>query len=168
MKKRQIEKATQTIFLHAASQSVCSIMLKSINEIAKLVRNDRATVARRAEELRLIPVDGKGIGENKAKLYDTHELLQLVPLPSRTPKSVKGEATNSEDARTRSLNANAEKTELEVEKMKGNLADVGEVLAAQNEIFDNIAAIIKKSSMPDADKEDCLGEIGKVARIWGG
>jgi hypothetical protein len=42
------------------------------------------------------------------------------------------------------------------------------VLSAQNEIFDNIAAIIKKSTMSDADKEDCLGEIGKAARIWGG
>ena len=142
-------------------------MLKSINEIAKLVRNDRATVARRAEELRLIPVDGKGIGDNKAKLYETHELLHLVPLPSRAAKGNEG-ADTLEDARIRSENAKAEKTELEVEKMKGNLADVAEVLAAQNEIFDNIAAIIKKSSMPDADKEDCLGEIGKAARIWGG
>jgi hypothetical protein len=138
-------------------------MLKSINEIAKLVRNDRATVVRRAEELRLMPIDGDGIGDNKAKLYETHDLLQLVPLPSR---SGGGEADTLNEARIRSENAKAEKTELEVEKMKGNLADVSELLAAQNEIFDNIAAIIKKSSMPESDKEDCLSEIGKAARLW--
>jgi hypothetical protein len=138
-------------------------MLKSINEIAKLVRNDRATVVRRAEELRLMPIDGDGIGDNKAKLYETHDLLQLVPLPSR---SGGGEADTLNEARIRSENAKAEKTELEVEKMKGNLADVSELLAAQNEIFDNIAAIIKKSSMPESDKEDCLSEISKAARLW--
>jgi uncharacterized protein YlxW (UPF0749 family) len=158
----------QQIFLTVTATGVSLWMLKSINEIAKLVRNDRATVARRAEELRLIPEDGKGIGDNKAKLYDTHQLLQLVPLPSRSSKSESSNADTLEDARIRSENAKAEKTELEVEKMKGNLADVGEVLSAQNEIFDNIAAIIKKSTMSDADKEDCLGEIGKAARIWGG
>lgn len=142
-------------------------MRMSINEIAKIVRNDRATVVRRAEELGLIPEDGKGIGANKAKLYETHDLITLRPLPSRAAIG-DGGAVTLDEARIRSENAKAEKTELEVEKMKSNLADVSEVLFAQNEIFDNIAAIIKKSSMPDADKEDCLSEIGKAARIWGG
>lgn len=143
-------------------------MRMSINEIAKIVRNDRATVARRAEELRLKPEDSPGSAPNKAKLYETHDLLQLRPLPNKANDS-SGAGATLEEARIRSELAKAEKTELEVEKIKGNSADVCEIMQAQNEIFDFIAGVIKRSALTDTEREEIQSEISvKVGRIWEG
>jgi hypothetical protein len=140
-------------------------MLKSINEICKLVRNDRATIARRAEELRLIPVDGPGIGANKAKLYETHELLQLVPLPSRAAKKTEG-ADNLDDAKIRALNAAAQKNEIEAEKMKKNLMDVGDAMRITNALFDGLSSAVKSFDLTDNQKEDMMGQLDNAVREW--
>lgn len=133
-------------------------MLQSVNQLASLVGADRATVIRRADQLGLLPRDG----EKGAKLYDSRSLLQLVPLPSR---GTEGAATK-EEAQIRQITADAKLKELQSAKLEGVLADVSELLAAQNEIFDQLAAIVKKSSLADAEKEDILSAMAQAVRFW--
>ena len=135
-------------------------MKLSVNEIATMLGVDRATVLRRAEAL--------GIefehGPHRAKLFQTREIMQLVPVPLRS--STAHDDATLEEAKIRQTMADAEVKELTAQKLKGNLADVGEVMEAQNDILDQVLAIIKKSAMSDNDKEDCLSSISKAARIW--
>lgn len=137
-------------------------MLLSIQELAAIAATNRETVKKRADQLGLEPVDG----EKGSKRYDSRSLLQLRPAPSRYG-SGDGVTMNPEEARARKDAAQAEKTELEVARLKGELADVGELLEAQNSIFDEVAAVIKKSRLEDAEKEDLLSIIGSVpAKCW--
>ncbi len=134
-------------------------MLKSIREIAAMVGTNRETVGKRIAQLGLVEKDG----EKGAKLYDTRALLRLIP-----PTAATEGAASLEEARIRSENAKAEKTELEIAKMKQELASVDELMASQNAVFDEIATIVKKSGMSDADKEDVLSAISAVPRkCWG-
>lgn len=140
-----------------------SLTKLSINQFATLVRADRATVQRRADQLGLQATPGP----KHAKLYNSYDLLQLVPIPTRAGAASEG-AVSLEEARIRQTNADAEVKELTAKKLRGELADVSEVMAAQNDLFDQIGAIIKKSALPDADKEDILAAISEVPRkVWG-
>ena len=135
-------------------------MLKSINELASLVGADRLTVKRRADQLGLEAKDGK----QGAMLYDSRALLQLVPPPYRSGTDATG--LTREQAAARKDMALAEKTELEVARLKGRLADVDELLEAQNEFMDIVIGAIKSSSLTDDEKEDMLGMISKRAEFW--
>jgi DNA-binding transcriptional regulator YiaG len=140
-------------------------MLKSVKELSAIAGTNRETVQKRADQLGLVAVPG----EKGAKLYDSRYLLQLIPTPTRASKSEadgESEGATLEEARIRSELAKAEKTELEIEKMKGSLADVSELLSSQNAIFDEISAIVKKSAMTDNEKEDCLSSMSKAVRYW--
>ena len=135
-------------------------MLKSINELASLVGADRLTVKRRADQLGLQCQEG-GRG---AMLYDSRALLQLVPPPSRIASD--GDAVTLEEARIRQTLADAKVKELAAAKAEGLLADVEELLEAQNGIFDLVIGAIKASSLTDDEKEDMLGMIAKRAEFW--
>jgi hypothetical protein len=134
-------------------------MLKSVNELASLIGADRATVIRRADQLNLVPDDGpKG-----AKLYETRQLLQLVPIPTRNSSA---DSSTLEEARIKQTLADARVKELTAQKLEGTLADVEELLMAQNEIMDDVAALIKRSSMAQNEKEEILEKITEAARAW--
>jgi hypothetical protein len=142
-------------------------MLKSVKEISAIAGTNRETVQKRADQLGLIPQPG----EMNAKLYDTRALLRLVPSPSRYGEEGDGgdpmlAMLSAEDARKRRDLADAKLKEVELEKRLGNLADISELMAAQNALFDNLVAIIKKSPMTEADKEDCLSSLAGAARQW--
>ena len=140
-----------------------SLTKLSVNQLATLVRADRATVQRRADQLGLEVTPGP----KHAKLYNSWELLQLVPIPTKASAGIEG-ASTLEEARIRQTLADAEVKELTAKKLRGELADVSEVMAAQNDLFDQIAAIIKKSEIKETDKEDILSVISEVPRkVWG-
>jgi hypothetical protein len=138
-------------------------MLKSIKELSAIAGTNRETVEKRAAQLGLIPQDGP----RNAKLYDTRAILQLVPIPSRYGETEGGRETRDQAA-ARKDSALADKTELEVARLRGDLAPVSELMEAQNAIFEQVAAIVKKSALTDADKEDILSAIAGSARIWEG
>ena len=133
-------------------------MLKSIKELSAIAGTNRETVEKRANQLGLIPKDG----EKGAKLYDTRAILQLVPCPTRGSEG----AETKEEAQIRQILADAKLKELQSQKLEGDLAPVSEILTLQNSIFDSIAAIIKKSSLPEDDKADILENISSAARNW--
>jgi hypothetical protein len=133
-------------------------MLKSIREISAIAGTNRETVEKRANQLGLIPKDG----DKGAKLYDTRAILQLVPCPTRGSEG----AETKEEAQIRQILADAKLKELQSQKLEGDLAPVSEILTLQNSIFDSIAAIIKKSSLPEDDKADILENISSAARNW--
>lgn len=133
-------------------------MLKSIREISSIAGTNRETVEKRANQLGLLPKDG----EKGAKLYDTRAILQLVPCPTRGSEG----AETKEEAQIRQILADAKLKELQSQKLEGDLAPVSEILTLQNSIFDSIAAIIKKSSLPEDDKADILENISSAARNW--
>jgi hypothetical protein len=133
--------------------------LLSIKQLAELVGTNRETVSKHAAGIGLVPVDG----EKGAKLYDSRKLLRLVVLPSR--ESIGG-GESLEEAKIRQTLADAEVKELTAKKLKGQLASVTDLLEAQNAILDKIAAIIKKSSMSDDDKEDALSAMSEAGRFW--
>jgi hypothetical protein len=135
-------------------------MNRSLNEIAELIGGCWKTVRKRAENLGLPYEDGpKG-----AKLYDTRKLLRLVEERQRNESITGGESL--EEAKIRQTLADAEVKELTAKKLKGQLASVTDLLEAQNAILDKIAAIIKKSSMSDDDKEDALSAMSEAGRFW--
>jgi hypothetical protein len=136
-------------------------MLKSINELASIVGADRATVQRRADQLGLAHKDG----QKQAKLYDSRTLLQLVPLPSRS-SSIDSDSATLEEARIRQTVADARCKELTAQKLEGSLADVAELMEAQNTIIDTLSAIVKKSALSDNEKEDILSAFSQAARTW--
>lgn len=136
-------------------------MLKSINELASIVGADRATVQRRADQLGLVHKDG----QKQAKLYDSRTLLQLVPLPSRS-SSIDSDSATLEEARIRQTVADARCKELTAQKLEGSLADVAELMEAQNTIIDTLSAIVKKSALSDNEKEDILSAFSQAARTW--
>jgi hypothetical protein len=133
--------------------------LLSIKQLAELVGTNRETVSKHATGIGLVPADG----EKGAKLYDSRKLLRLVALPSR--ESIGG-GESLEEAKIRQTLADAEVKELTAKKLKGQLASVTDLLEAQNAILDKIAAIIKKSSMSDDDKEDALSAMSEAGRFW--
>ena len=133
-------------------------MLKSVKEIAAWLSLARETVQRRADDLGLIHVTG----DKSAKLYETKEIAALKPLPTR---SGDGEST-LEEARIRQTLADAKEKELTALKLESVLADVSEVMAAQNDLFDSIAVLIKRSSMTPQEKEEILESISNIAREW--
>jgi hypothetical protein len=134
--------------------------LLPIQQIAAIAGTNRETVKKRADQLGLLPTDG----EKGAKLYDTRKLLRLVEERQRNESITGGESL--EEAKIRQTLADAEVKELTAKKLKGQLASVTDLLEAQNAILDKIAAIIKKSSMSDDDKEDALSAMSEAGRFW--
>ena len=134
-------------------------MLKSLNEIASIIGADRATVIRRVDQLGIEVTPGKG----QAKMVETRLLLQLVPIPTRNST---GDSSTLEEARIRQTVADARVKELTAQKLEGTLADVEEVLAAQNEIMSDVAGMIKASGLTQNEKEEILGRIADAARAW--
>jgi hypothetical protein len=96
-------------------------------------------------------------GPKSARLVESKEILALRDESNRG---------SLEQARTEDALASARLKRLQAEKLEGNLADVGEILEWQNDIFDRVIATVKKSSMTDAEKEDCLSQIAESARCW--
>lgn len=134
-------------------------MLKSVNELASIVGADRATVIRRADQLGLVPEDGP----KSAKLYETRVILQLVPIPTRNSSA---DSSTLEEARIKQTLADARVKELTAQKLEGTLADVEELLLAQNEIFADVAALIKRSGIAQNEKEEIFEKIAEAARAW--
>jgi hypothetical protein len=135
--------------------------LLPIQQIAAIAGTNRETVKKRADQLGLLPTDG----EKGAKLYDSRTLVQLVPPPSKYGES-DGLRETRDEAAARKDSALADKTELEVARLKGELAPVREFLEVQNAIFDKLATIVKKSPMSDNEKEDMLSVMSEAGRFW--
>jgi len=136
-------------------------MLKSVKELSAIAGTNRETVQKRADQLGLIAIPG----DKGAKLYDSRALVQLIPPPTRG--GIHGaEAASLEEARIRQTQADADLKELQAEKLRGSLADISEVMEAQNSIFDQLAAIVKKSAMTEVEKEDALSAMSAAFRFW--
>jgi hypothetical protein len=71
-----------------------------------------------------------------------------------------------EEARIRQTVADARCKELTAQKLEGSLADVAELMEAQNTIIDTLSAIVKKSALSDNEKEDILSAFSQAARAW--
>lgn len=136
-------------------------MLESINKIAALVGADRRTVQLRADQMGLIPEPGA----KSAKLYDSRTLLQLVPAPTASRES-NGMLPTLEEARTENTVADTKLKTLQAAKLEGVLADVTEVIHHQQNLFEDIGAMIKKSNLGDNEKEDLFAAMVKACEAW--
>jgi len=101
------------------------------------------------------------LGEKKATLYEARKAVHAL-----VSVKLSRDRSTLDEARIRQTLADARCKELAAEKLEGSLVAVEEVLESQNAIFASIVAIVKKSLMSDNDKEDCLSEIAKAARMW--
>jgi hypothetical protein len=104
-------------------------------------------------------------GPKGAKLYETREILMLVPIPSRSTSAEQGGAT-LEEARIRQTEADARLKELQAQRLEGTLASIDDLLEWQNQLHDLIATRIKESSMTEQEKEDVMSSISAAAREW--
>lgn len=136
-------------------------MLESVNKIASFVGADRRTVQLRADQMGLVAQEG----EKGAKLYDSRTLAQLVPAPS-APTDSDGVLPTLEQARTENTVADTKLKNLQAAKLEGVLADVTEIVEEQQALFEDMAAIIKKSNLGDTEKEDILNSIVEATRRW--
>ena len=134
-------------------------MLESVNKIASLVGANHGTVQKRADQLGLKAKSG----ERGANLYDTRALVQLVPSPSSVTDGI---LPSLEQARTENTVADTKLKNLQAAKLEGVLADVTEIVEEQQALFEDMAAIIKKSNLGDTEKEDILNSIVEATRRW--
>lgn len=137
-------------------------MLESVNKIATFVGADRRTVQLRADQMGLVAQEG----EKGAKLYDSRVLAQLVAAPVASVSD--GVLPSLEQARIENTVADTKMKTLQAAKMEGVLADVTEVLQCQQNLFEDISAVIKKSNLSDNEKEDLLNAMVKTAKDWAG
>ena len=72
-----------------------------------------------------------------------------------------------EDQRTLESEQATRLKKLQADEKEGILADVEALMEAQNELHEGIAAIVKRSGLPEAEKEDILTAIRDHAAKWG-
>lgn len=96
--------------------------MSSVSELHRLTKKDRDTIAKRLAHIN--PV----IGDRGAKLYPTELALDLI-------LNKNGSTSNEELAKNRKLEAEAEKAELQVARLRGSLVSIDEVKSAVAEVI---------------------------------
>lgn len=129
----------------------------SLTDLAYATQVDKADATRILAEAGITSEPGP----SRANLYPT-----LAAVRALVSAKFSRNRSGLEEARTEDALASARLKRLQAEKLEGNLADVGEILEWQNDIFDRVIATVKKSTMTDAEKEDCLSQIAESARQW--
>ena len=123
--------------------------MPTINAIAEFTGFDRASITRRAKRFEL------------GKEVSCKDLFDLKPLDVAHERKMTLEAARTElaieDARLKRLHA---------EKIEGKLADVDELMAAENGLLEGIAGVIKASPLDDSRKEDIFTAIQDHAKQW--
>lgn len=129
----------------------------NVTELSQATRTDKGDVLRTLADAGLEPIKGN----RTEQLYPTLKAVRAL-VDAKMTRNRSG----LEDARTEDALASARLKRLQAEKLEGNLADVATILEWQNDIFDRVIAIVKKSTMSDHEKEDALGAISEAAREW--
>ncbi len=57
---------------------------------------------------------------------------------------------------------------MRADELEGELAPIGPLMAAENDLHERISQTIKQSGMPPERIEDCLGAIRDHVKAWGG
>ena len=94
--------------------------------------------------------------------FSAKDVLQLRPLDDGHARSL-----SLEEARTELAIEQTRIARQQADKNDGNLVEVDAILEKQNELLGGIAAIIKSSPIPDAQKEDIFDAIRDHGRNWG-
>ena len=123
--------------------------MPTINAIAEFTTFDRSTITRRVKKF------------NLGKEICCKELFDLKPLDEAHAQKI-----SLESARTDLAIEDTRLKRLQAEKIEGQLADIDEVLEAEGQLLEGIAAIIKASSLDDGRKEDIFSAIQDHAKQW--
>ena len=123
--------------------------MPTINKIADFTGFDRAAITRRVKRFGL------------EKDINPKDIFNLKPLDQAHENKITLEAARTdlaiEDTRLKRLQA---------EKIEGQLADVDQLMEAENRLLEGIAAIVKASPLDDSRKEDIFTAIRDHGRKW--
>ena len=92
---------------------------------------------------------------------DPKRIFKLIPLSDEQERKV-----SLEESRTELAVQQARVARLNAEKMEGRLADVDELMTAENELLEGIASIIRSSDLDDGRKDDIFTAIRDHGRRW--
>ena len=123
--------------------------MASINGLASATGYSRDAITKRVNRFGL-PSD-----------FDPKKVLALIPLDE-----VQANKISLEEARTDLAIEDTRLKRLSADEKEGRLADVFQLIEAENELLEGIAAIIKSSSLAADRKEDVLSAIRDHGKTW--
>jgi len=123
--------------------------MPTINGIVEFTGFDRGAVVRRIKRFDL-----------KAPL-SCKDIFTLKPLDEKHANKI-----SLEEARTELAIEDTRLKRLQAEKIEGQLADVDQLLEAENALFEGLASIIKSSEIEQAKKDDIYTLIRDHGRKW--
>lgn len=123
--------------------------MASVRELANITGYSRDAINMRVKRW--------GLGSNP----DPKRILQLIPLDQDHEERLSLEQQRTEESRE-----NTRLKKLAADKLEAKLADVDELMAAENELFSGILAIIKTSELSEDRKEDIYSAFREHTRTW--
>lgn len=130
-------------------------MKASVNQLAEMTGKDRRTVKKRLEGLE--PVGKQG----RAVLYEVKEALPLIYQVGQGPDV---EGITLDEARRNESVAKTEKLHLEMESIRKQRIPVEVVNETLEEGLGAMKAVIKRSKLKPAEKEEIFRELREVPR----
>ena len=109
-----------------------------------------------------IGMGGTGSPVSLGADFDPKDVLMLRPL-----EDAPADRVSLEEARTDLAIEDTRLKRIQAEKLEGKLADIDEIMEAESELLEGIAAIIKSSPMDDARKADVFASIRDHGKKWG-
>lgn len=123
--------------------------MPTINAIVEFTGFDRGAIVRRIKRFELEqPISCK-------------DIFSLKPLDEKHANKI-----SLEEARTELAIEDTRLKRLQAEKIEGQLADVDQLMEAENQLFEGIAAIIKSSQLEQSKKDDIYTLIRDHGRKW--
>ena len=149
--KERIKKANKA----AKSPPVSATSEASLTMLAKLTGTDKGDAKAALVEGR---IDSRK-GERRADLYPLFPAIKVLLARKTTMKTVQESIIerNVEDARLKRIQA---------EKLEGKFANVQELIAAESQMLEGIAGIIRSSTLSDERKEDIFTALQDHAKKW--
>jgi hypothetical protein len=123
----------------------------SVNELSVLTGCTRETVGKKLEGVTFKE------GPKGAKLYDSEKALRLVLGVAEINE--KGEVMSQAEANRQLTIARKEQIGLEMEVLRKERPRIEEVLEVFDDIFDDVAGIVKSSDLSDDQKIDIMSRI---------
>ena len=123
--------------------------MPTINAIVEFTGFDRGAIVRRIKRFDLKdPISCK-------------DIFSLQPLDEKHANKI-----SLEEARTELAIEDTRLKRLQAEKIEGQLADVDQLLEAENALLEGIASIIKTSTLEQSKKDDVYTLIRDHGRKW--
>jgi tRNA splicing endonuclease len=123
--------------------------MPSINAIVEFTGFDRGGISRRVKRFELeTPISCK-------------DIFDLKPLDQKHKNKL-----SLEEARTDLAVEDTRLKRLQAEKIEGQLADVDQLMEAENQLLEGISSIIKSSQLEQDKKDDIYTQIRDHGRKW--